>query len=362
MATQSFWGRVDNANAKNPTANIQPHSVAELVFVSEDINGLPGNLVLQQGTVAEPEDPSTIVQIDGTSYEFVYELFGEWPTTGSDANKVPAELQGETAVRIGIIDYPSSGDTTYYLFSPRKLTSTGDYPTEATMADINNGKIALNNANPNPPPLFICFVAGTLIRTPDGDVPVELLRAGDLVVTDTGDALPIRWTMTQHVTETDLRLRPESHPIRIPAGSFDFGLPYMDLYLSPNHRVSISNGTVEMLFGEDTVWTKAKHIGFPPVVRDRPFTYHNILLDTHATIISNGLKAESLYLGDTAIDGLSPEHQQKIETDLAAIRNSHVAKGLASGWELRAWEAKVLRTYMNERIDHVPAEFTRIMA
>src|SRR6056297_1430822 len=38
-----------------------------------------------------------------------------------------------------------------------------------------------------------CFVAGTLIKTPLGDVPVEQLQAGDLVITQDHGAQPVRW-------------------------------------------------------------------------------------------------------------------------------------------------------------------------
>ena len=38
-----------------------------------------------------------------------------------------------------------------------------------------------------------CFMEGTLIRTPSGDVPVETLKAGDLVVLADNAVAPVRW-------------------------------------------------------------------------------------------------------------------------------------------------------------------------
>ena len=38
-----------------------------------------------------------------------------------------------------------------------------------------------------------CFLRGTLIRTPGGDVAIEMLEIGHLVVTASGDHLPIKW-------------------------------------------------------------------------------------------------------------------------------------------------------------------------
>src|SRR5689334_3797963 len=42
-----------------------------------------------------------------------------------------------------------------------------------------------------------CLVAGTLIRTPDGDVPVESLKIGDLVLTADRGAMPVKWVGRQ---------------------------------------------------------------------------------------------------------------------------------------------------------------------
>ena len=38
-----------------------------------------------------------------------------------------------------------------------------------------------------------CFTAGTMIATPSGEVAVEALQAGDLVLTESGASAPVRW-------------------------------------------------------------------------------------------------------------------------------------------------------------------------
>ena len=43
-----------------------------------------------------------------------------------------------------------------------------------------------------------CFVAGTLIRRPEGEVAVETLQVGDLVLTSSGDARPVGRTDANH--------------------------------------------------------------------------------------------------------------------------------------------------------------------
>ena len=38
-----------------------------------------------------------------------------------------------------------------------------------------------------------CFLRGTMIRTPSGEQEISTLQSGDLVVTHSGQAKPIRW-------------------------------------------------------------------------------------------------------------------------------------------------------------------------
>ena len=66
----------------------------------------------------------------------------------------------------------------------------------------------------------ICFMAGTLIRTPDGEVAVEALKRGDLVVAADGSAVPVTWLGRQTISmrfADPLRVL----PIRIKAGAID---------------------------------------------------------------------------------------------------------------------------------------------
>ena len=45
-----------------------------------------------------------------------------------------------------------------------------------------------------------CFMPGTMIRTPDGEVAVETLKRGDLVLTHDGQAKPVSWLGLQTIS------------------------------------------------------------------------------------------------------------------------------------------------------------------
>ena len=88
---------------------------------------------------------------------------------------------------------------------------------------------------------FACFASGTRILTRAGEVPVEALRAGQLVIVieagDAGPARPIKWVGWRSL---DLATHPAPEltcPVRIRRGAFADGVPQRDLFVSPDHAI-----------------------------------------------------------------------------------------------------------------------------
>lgn len=73
--------------------------------------------------------------------------------------------------------------------------------------------------------LHVCFLAGTPIATPTGEVPVETLRAGDLVLTRDQGAQPLVWATSSRVTPEAIDRAPDQRPIRIAAGALQRPAP-----------------------------------------------------------------------------------------------------------------------------------------
>jgi hypothetical protein len=83
----------------------------------------------------------------------------------------------------------STADSTHQALT---LNWTGQTPTVLTSAllvDAHNGHTysLLSSTTNHLTSVVVCFAAGTLIRTPGGDAPVESLQVGDLVVTASGE-------------------------------------------------------------------------------------------------------------------------------------------------------------------------------
>jgi hypothetical protein len=130
-----------------------------------------------------------------------------------------------------------------------------------------------------------CYAAGTRIRTPRGDVPVEALAEGDAVVTIGGEALTIRWIGHRTVDCARHARPPSVLPVRIAPGAFGPNVPARPLFLSPDHAV-FAEGVlipVKYLVNGTTIAQRAV----------ASVTYFHIELPEHAVILAEGLPAES---------------------------------------------------------------------
>jgi hypothetical protein len=133
---------------------------------------------------------------------------------------------------------------------------------------------------------FTCYCPGTLIMTDRGEVAVEDLRAGMLIVTAAGQRRPVRWIGWRRV---DFTRHPDPagvRPIRILAGAFGHGVPRNDLLLSPDHAVFIDGVLipVKLLVNGTTIRREATC---------GSTTYYHVELDSHDVLLAEGLPAES---------------------------------------------------------------------
>lgn len=179
-------------------------------------------------------------------------------------------LNGDGTFTITVDDDLETINFTYGIESSTGVTDTG-YVTVATIP---------------------CFVAGTGILTPDGEVAVEALKPGDLVITHDNGPQPIRWIGRRIMSACGVMA-----PIRIQANTFG---NHQDLMVSPQHRILVRDSLAELLFGETEVLISAKDL-----VNDRTVTrleggeveYVHILFDSHEVVYSAGLATESFLPG-----------------------------------------------------------------
>jgi hypothetical protein len=137
----------------------------------------------------------------------------------------------------------------------------------------------------------MCFLCGTLIMTPAGEISIESLQIGDFVKTVHGKAMAIKWIGRHHYKRSGASWPASVVPIRIARHAIDQQTPRRDLYVSPGHALLV-----------DGVLIRAKDlvngISIAPALPDdrEMIEYYHILLDTHEAILAEGVAAESFFL------------------------------------------------------------------
>jgi Hint domain len=132
-----------------------------------------------------------------------------------------------------------------------------------------------------------CFLAGTRILTPRGEIPVEDLAIGALVDTLSGP-LPVKWIGRRRFTKTASSWHSSAAPIRIARFALDDQYPLRDLYLSPKHCLFMDGVLipVEHLVNGGSV--------APARMDDRDvIEYFHIELETHEVVYAEGAPAET---------------------------------------------------------------------
>lgn len=135
-----------------------------------------------------------------------------------------------------------------------------------------------------------CYTSGTKIRTPTGEVPIDDLRAGDLISTLDNGPQPIRWIGRREIGLAELCKHPHLKPVRLRAGTLGATRALM---VSQQHGVLLPDGYL----------VRARHLAALPgsgariANGCRHVTYFHLMFDAHQIIFAEGVAAESFYPG-----------------------------------------------------------------
>lgn len=283
----------------------------DLVAISDDVNVYPDGTTsfnVLNNDVSQPGSTLTITHINGQ------------------------------AVSIGSTITLPTGQTVM-LGAGGVFTVTGDGDEEDfnftyTVTDGIDTDTGFVNATSIP-----CFVAGTLIATPEGDVSVEDLEPGDLVLTQDDGPQALRWIGTRVVPA-----QADFAPILIRAGTFG---AHDDLKVSPLHRVLIRDSLSELLFGESEVLVAAKDlVNDHSVIRMSGGTvpYVHLMFDKHQVVFSNGLATESFLPGPQTTKSFEAQTMAEICAIFPEL-NPHTGGGYspAARRTLKRYEADLWR-------------------
>jgi hypothetical protein len=247
---------------------------------------------------------------------FTYTLSGNLPTlhigdtvtlTSNDLSDPSPPISGTYAgdVLVGSTYYPvineTSGNTYFvggYEYDPANFPSApaGSMPGYDSSGIVN------------------CFLSGTLIETNKGPIPIEKLSEGDLVLTLSGEYIPIKWIGKQKLY--GYFVPKKNSPVCIHAGALGEGLPQRDLYVSPAHAIKVGDFLVaaRLLVNAVTV-TQEQWTGH--------IEYYHVDLGEHHCVLAEGTWSESFaecgnrnnFTNAAEFYAKYPEHQVVTWTD-----------------------------------------------
>jgi Ca2+-binding RTX toxin-like protein len=215
---------------------------------------------------------------DGTDY------IGDFKRGTDNLDFSNYAVAGEPLIFIGTAPLTAPGQVDYFTsdgftFVRGDVTSDGQADFEIQL----NGTQALQASDLNLTPM--CFLAGTGIATPGGEVPVERLAAGDAVTTASGAVRRVVWVGEGRVLVTQGR-RSAATPVVVRKGALADNVPDRDLRITRAHSLYIDDVLIPVEF-------LVNHCSILWDDRVREASLFHIELETHDVLLANGAPAES---------------------------------------------------------------------
>ncbi|AXN01554.1 Hint domain-containing protein [Acetobacter pomorum] len=163
----------------------------------------------------------------------------------------------------------------------------------------------------------VCFLAGSMIRTSEGDVAVEDIQIGDQVVTfdwknNKDITRPVVWVGKAHaVVRAGLPDDEAGYPVRILKDAIADGVPYKDMLITAEHCLFFDGKfvPVRMLVNGVSIFYDKSILSYD---------YYHVETAQHSVITADGMLTES-YL-DTG-NRASFRQEGKVATLRGAVRN-----------------------------------------
>jgi hypothetical protein len=169
-----------------------------------------------------------------------------------------------------------------------KVTQTGTFGWDV-LANKSIDPNSLPNLQPDRVP---CYCPGTLILTDRGEVAVETLSIGDVVMTMSGAARPIKWIGRRSYAGRFAFGQKDILPVCIKAGALDENTPRRDLWISPHHAMFLEGVLIE---ARDLV----NGVSIVQAETVDKVEYFHIELDTHDVLVAEGAFSESFIDDDS---------------------------------------------------------------
>ncbi|GBQ83906.1 hypothetical protein AA14337_2709 [Acetobacter malorum DSM 14337] len=138
----------------------------------------------------------------------------------------------------------------------------------------------------------VCFLAGSMIRTPEGDQAVESIQIGDEVITfdwksNKDIVSPVVWVGKAHMTvRPDLPDDEAGYPVSVLKNAVAEGVPYKDMLITAEHCLFFENRfvPVRMLVNGVSIFYDKSIMSYD---------YYHVETEHHSVITADGMLTES---------------------------------------------------------------------
>lgn len=183
----------------------------------------------------------------------------------------------------------------------------------------------------------IFFTRGTRILTSKGEVPIEDLAPGDLVMTADRGMQPLRWLGVARISG-----KGKTAPVRFAAGTIG---NQQELLVSPQHRVMLSGWKPDMISGHDEVLVTAKHlVNGNDIIQTEldEVEYYHLMFDHHEIVFAEGAPCESLFISRMSLKGMSQDERDEISLLFPDLYNNPKLFGDTARPCLREFETRLV--------------------
>ena len=178
-----------------------------------------------------------------------------------------------------------------------------------------------------------CFARGTRIRTMRGEIAVEDLHIGDLLVTLQGGNKPIKWIGRRSYEGRFIAGNHLMLPVCIRAGALAPEVPFRDLYVSPGHAMYIDGVLAP-------AWRLVNGLSITQAQEVEEITYVHLELEEHEVIFAEGAAAES-FLDEGSRDQFQNAAEFALIYPAAARRGMPCVARVEDGFMLQAIQRRL---------------------
>ncbi|MDF1619150.1 Hint domain-containing protein [Pseudothioclava nitratireducens] len=220
----------------------------------------------------------------------------------------PLEIDGHTVLYLASAPMQPGQS---YLEQPLKLTG-GRHPAPEELANLP------------------AFGAGTMIATDQGEMPVDWLRPGDMILTRDNGYQPLLW-LGQHMMPR--RAASDARPRRVRFDQFGAGQPARDLVATPGTGLLLAGPELDLWFGESEMLARFDTLPNCDDRADGAQPLYSLVFDQPDIILAEGLWVSTVHV-DPDFISLLPDGVRGVLGPRLAAPHTQPARAWMAAWEV----------------------------